>query len=71
MPIFLPMLPGVLPLTPVLLTRHVVMDVHAPPDDASANISFAAGVRSAGGVNIISTIPGLLAGKIQDGPATQ
>ena len=51
---------GVLPLTPVLLTCHGVLDVHAPPYAASANISSLAGVRSVGGVNLIVPIPGFV-----------
>ena len=51
-----PMLPGVLPLTPILLTRHGVLGVHAPPNSASATIYFITGVKSVFDVNLIGTI---------------
>ena len=62
MTIELPMPPGVLLATPGLLTCHIVLDVRAPPDDAFAKTSFVAGIRSVGGVNIITTIPRFIDG---------
>ena len=55
--IALPILPGVLPPTPVLPTFQGVLDVHTPPDAMSATISFAAGVRIIHGVNLIAAAP--------------
>ena len=49
-------------MTPVLLNRRGVLDAHAPPDAASTTISFVAGVRSVGGVNTTTTIPGFVDG---------
>ena len=60
MPLALPMLPGVLPSTPVLLTLHGVLDVHTPPNAASTAISFIAEVRSICGVNLTVAIPGFV-----------
>ena len=60
--ISLPMSPGVLPLTPVLLTHRGVLDVHAPPNASSAKISLVTGVRSIGGVNLTTAIPGFVGG---------
>ena len=57
MPIALSMLPGVLLSTPVLLTFCGVLNVHAPPDAVSTNISFVTGVRSIYGVNLIAEFP--------------
>ena len=56
-PITLSMPPGMLPLMPVLLNCRLVLDVHAPPDAMSTNVSFVSGIRSVGGVNIITKIP--------------
>ena len=61
-PIEFSILPGLLMLTPVLLTCCRVMNVHTPPDAAYATISFIAGIESVGGVNIIDTIPGVVLG---------
>ena len=59
------MIPGVLLLTPVVLTCHGVLDINAPSDTMCANISFISGVRSVGGANLVATIPGLIVrGKI-------
>ena len=55
MSIALPMFPGVLPSTPVPLTCHGVLDVHASPKAVSATIYFITGIRSIYGVNIIAT----------------
>ena len=63
-PISLPMLAGVLPLTPVLLNHCGVLDIHATPDDRHyvQNNSFFTGIRSVCGVKIITTIPGFIRG---------
>ena len=61
-PIELSIPPGVLPLTPLLLTCRGVLDLHAPPDTACTNISFVTSVRSVGGVNLITAIPGFVGG---------
>ena len=60
MPISLPIFPGVLPLTPVLITRYGVLDVHTLPDAAPTKISFVAGVRSIYGIILIAEIHGLV-----------
>ena len=60
MPIELPMLPGVLPLTPVLLTLCGVLDVHASPGAVSVEIYFVTGIGSVGEINLITAIPGLV-----------
>ena len=62
MPIELPVLLGVIPPILVLLTCRRVLDIHAPPDAASVNISFVEGVRSVGGDNLITAIPGFVSG---------
>ena len=54
--------PRVLPPTSVLLTRRVLMYIHTPPNFASAVFSFAAGVRSVCGVNLITEIIGFVGG---------
>ena len=56
------MLPGVLSLTLVLITFRGVLDVHAPPNAASAAISFVAGVSNFSGVNLIVAISGFVGG---------
>ena len=58
----LPMPPGVLPPTSVLLTRRGVLYIYAPPDLESAMCSFAAFVRSVCGVNLITEIIGFVGG---------
>ena len=55
--ISLPISPGVLQSAPVVLTWQGVLDVHTPPDTASATISFVVGVRSICGANLIAAIP--------------
>ena len=66
MPMELPILPGVLPLTPVILTCRGFLDVHAPLNVASAKISFVSSVRSVYGINLIAAIywsvPGFVGG---------
>ena len=52
----LSMLPGVLPSIPFLLTRRVVLDIHAPPESASTTIPFVVGVRSVCSLNLITAI---------------
>ena len=53
---------GLIPSTPVILTFRGVLDIHAPSDAVFVNISFVAGVRSIGCVNMISAIPGFFYG---------
>ena len=54
--------PGVLPLMPVLITLHRVLDVHTPLDAASTTIFFISGIRSVFGVNLITAIPWFIDG---------
>ena len=53
-----PMFPGLVLLTPVLLTCRSVLLVHAFPDAASANISFDAGAISVYGTSTIGFVGG-------------
>ena len=52
----LQMTPGVLPLTPVLLTCRGLLFIHTPPDVVSMTNYFLAGINSVYGANIISAI---------------
>ena len=52
------MFPGLVLLTPVLLTCRSVLLVHAFPDAASANISFDAGAISVYGTSTIGFVGG-------------
>ena len=58
--ITLSMPPGVLPSTPLLLTCRGVLDIHVPPDTASATLYFISGIRSVCGINLIAAIPGFV-----------
>ena len=66
-PIALKMSPGLLTLTPVLLTCCGVLDVHAPPDAASATISVVAVIRRVCGANLIIAIPWSIHGLVGGG----
>ena len=48
--------PGVIPLTPVLLTFRRFLLTHTLPDAASATTSFVAGVKSVCGTTTIGAI---------------
>ena len=50
------MLPGVIPLTLVLINFRIFLLTHAPPDDASTMTSFVSGNKSVCGVNEIGAI---------------
>ena len=64
----LSILPGVLPLTPVLITCHILLGFHVLP----TAIYFVTGVRSICGVNLISSIPRFVGGgQYMDGLETQ
>ena len=69
------MLPGVLILTPVLLTCRGVLLTHEPPNAASVTTSFFSGTKRVCGANIIGvipwSIPGSLPGARKNGTVTQ
>ena len=58
-------------MTLVLITFRGVLDVHAPPDAASAAISFVAGVSNFSGVNLIVAISGFVGRGVRAGRGGQ
>ena len=67
MPIALPIFPGVLLMTPVLLTHQKILDVYILPNAVYAINYFVLGIRSNRGINLITATPWSIPGFVNRG----